>query len=511
MAGIKNDVLFSLNADFSRAGAHTASESNGLVANAEMWIGDTALNAGGTHINKGTLVSPDNSIIFGYTSPNITAVINSAVIQDFHISPYIVNPFGIVNGASFTTIQSALDAANAAGGGAVYVQPGTYTENLTLFDNVSIIGAAASSLIVGAGSIVIVGVHAPPATGFTSIANCYLQSATHIFSSVAAGSTIILLQNCNTLCTNGFTYNLPNWTGVLGKFNNQDDSVDNGVVNNTGGALVFFESSNIGAGSGQTMVTSGTVHFNEVDIRCPWSAQTGTILDLDTVTFSSTLTLANNSTGTIRWGSFITGGSPAITMSSSAAIRLIGGIIDSSNNPAITGAGAGTFTYSDVSFLSNAAFAGTLTLDTPSWQPYARAIASTDGTKVGTAAFNSAQFTVDANGFVSAISTAFVWNDVSGAFSPLTQNGYFITGTATGTLPASPVQGDTIKFFVDHASQVLTIKAAGTQLIRLGSLVSSAGGTAVSTLQGDSVELVYRAANTTWEAVCGFSGTWVMA
>ena len=87
---------------------------------------------------------------------------------------------------------------------------------------------------------------------------------------------------------------------------------------------------------------------------------------------------------------------------------------------------------------------------------------------------------------------------------------YLITGTATGTLPASPAQGDTIKFFVDHASQVLTIKASGTQIIRFGSLVSSAGGTFVSTLQGDSVELTYRASDTCWCAIAGFTGTWTL-
>lgn len=109
-----------------------------------------------------------------------------------------------------------------------------------------------------------------------------------------------------------------------------------------------------------------------------------------------------------------------------------------------------------------------------------------------------------------AASGVFSWIDTSGSFSPTAGNGYFITGTATANLPASPSQGDTIQFFVDHASQVLTIDAPGTQLIRLGSLVSSAGGTAVSTLQGDSVELVYRASNTCWCAVSGFSGTWVI-
>jgi len=118
---------------------------------------------------------------------------------------------------------------------------------------------------------------------------------------------------------------------------------------------------------------------------------------------------------------------------------------------------------------------------------------------------------VSGNTTISADNGAFTWNDVSGAFSPLESNGYFITGTATGTLPAVPAQGDTIKFLVDHATQVLTIDAPGTQIIRMGTLVSSAGGTAVSTAHGDSVELVYRASNTCWEAVGGIIGTWVLA
>lgn len=110
---------------------------------------------------------------------------------------------------------------------------------------------------------------------------------------------------------------------------------------------------------------------------------------------------------------------------------------------------------------------------------------------------------------ISVTGAGFIWNDISGAFSALVENGYFITGTATGTLPASPAQGDTIKFFVD-TTQFLTIQAPGTQIIRLGSLVTSAGGTFSSTLQGDSVELTYRASDTCWCAIAGFTGTWIL-
>lgn len=140
-----------------------------------------------------------------------------------------------------------------------------------------------------------------------------------------------------------------------------------------------------------------------------------------------------------------------------------------------------------------------------------QALSAADATKIGLSNFDSTSFAVSATGFVTLIGGGFTWTDVSGAFSPLKENGYFVTATATGTLPASPAQGDTIKFFVDSASQFLTIKASGTQLIRFGSLASSAGGTAISTLQGDSVELIYRANDTQWCAIAGFTGTWLMA
>jgi len=103
------------------------------------------------------------------------------------------------------------------------------------------------------------------------------------------------------------------------------------------------------------------------------------------------------------------------------------------------------------------------------------------------------------------------WIDASGALSPTVFKGYFITGTTTATMPASPSQGDTVKFFVDHASQFLTIQAAAGQSIRMGNLVSSVAGSAVSTDQGDSCELVFRSSNSTWEAVTGLVGTWVIS
>jgi hypothetical protein len=93
---------------------------------------------------------------------------------------------------------------------------------------------------------------------------------------------------------------------------------------------------------------------------------------------------------------------------------------------------------------------------------------------------------------------AFPWTDVSGAVSASSNNGYFVIGTCTSTLPAAPSQGDTVKYIVDHASQLLTIQASPGQFIRLGNTVTAAAGTAVSTLRGDAIELVYRSSDLTW-------------
>lgn len=81
MSGFDNDVVFAKNADFTSADNQSVSESNGLITNGQLWIGSTALNAGLTHINVGTLTSPNSSITIGYSSPNITLVANTSVLD----------------------------------------------------------------------------------------------------------------------------------------------------------------------------------------------------------------------------------------------------------------------------------------------------------------------------------------------------------------------------------------------------------------------------------------------
>lgn len=101
------------------------------------------------------------------------------------------------------------------------------------------------------------------------------------------------------------------------------------------------------------------------------------------------------------------------------------------------------------------------------------------------------------------------FTDKSTDFTAVVNNGYFCTAALTATLPAVATQGQIVIIETTTASNVI-IDASGTDVIRMGSTASSAGGTATSSAAGNSVYLVYRSANTSWYSI-STEGTWVLA
>lgn len=441
--------------------------------------------------------------VVGNPGTSTLTIFNTLGAGRFPITPYVVGPVGA---AGYQTIQAGLDAANAAGGGIVYVQPGTYVENLTLYGDTQVVGTPGNSDSGTAGnSTIIQGVHTPPAAGSFVFANVRLESATHIFSSAVAGSASLVLINVFIALTNGFIFNLTNWTGALVVYNLGDGSTNNGVVTNTGGAVCFFVSATLGNGTGQTMVTTGAVNMQEVDLQCPWNAQTGTTIIALYNFYTQTTTLSNNSTGFFNFCRWATGATPAITMSSSGAVSLLHGVINSSNVPAISGAGVGTLSYADLIFLGDTTFAGTLTLAASNWQPYSTA--GNTGTAVrGTSGFDSNDFTVT-DGFVQLTGFAgFDWNEVlvMGPTAMAVNNGYVANnaGLVTLTLPVTAAFGTVIRVAGKGAGGWL-IAQNGGQNIQVGNVSSTigVGGSVASTNAFDAIELLCTTANTTWTAL----------
>lgn len=126
---------------------------------------------------------------------------------------------------------------------------------------------------------------------------------------------------------------------------------------------------------------------------------------------------------------------------------------------------------------------------------------------VGVASFDPADFTVSGAGEVSTIAKPEVWLDEATSFSAVAGDGYFVTGTATASLPVA-TQGNTIKFIVDGAN-LLTIQANTGQKIQLGTAISATAGTAVNTgaVTGSTITLVFRAADSIWFGLSSV-GTW---
>lgn len=341
--------------------------------------------------NSGGAVGPDgaaNVNIVGSGTINVVGNpgTNTLTITDTGggaaISKYIVDADG---SGDYTTIQAALDAANTAALPAtVVVRPGTYTENLTLYDQIDIYGNIQSG-------VTIIGVHTPPASGRVAFQDLTLQSATDIFNSAAAGTTDITVEDCLVNITNGYLFNLLNWTGALAINSCANNGTNDGFINNTGGSSIAISDSSVGAGTGNTFVMSnGIVEIVNSEISCPGTFGGTASISVDgNVLFRQTMTTADTATVSILNSSFSTGATASINHGSSNALTLSEVSINSSNNPVISG--TGPIVFGNVSYLDGKNIAAGIT------QNYAAAIDRITPYVVGsTGNFSTIQAALDA-------------------------------------------------------------------------------------------------------------------
>lgn len=274
------------------------------------------------------------------------------------ISKYIVDANG---DTPYTTIQSALDAANTAGvATAIYVRAGAYTEDLTLYDGIDLWGAIG---VADTETCKIIGTHTPPAAGTFTVRNIFLESATDIFNSAVAGTSELIIMDCGVNITNGYTFNVPNWTGSIVAFDvGEIPSTNDGWINNTGGAFVFMTNITMGAGTGNTCIISGDSEFYNVHIQCPITFQsTGTADISGGCWFDETITTAATATVNIANSLIKTGANQAVAHGSANGLSLSNVTVDSANATPIGGAGAGALDIGSIDFVQNSAIAGTVT------------------------------------------------------------------------------------------------------------------------------------------------------
>lgn len=268
---------------------------------------------------------------------------------------YIVSPVG-----PYQTIQSAIDAvvAEATQPQTIYIFPGTYTENLTLYDGVNLLGSNEMEVYID-------GVHTPPVAGSIQFDSIKFISATDVILDAGANACDIKFYNCVfDLTASGYVLNMDIATGyfVIESCTEYAGSVDNGIIYNTGGAVLDILDSSIGTGTTGATI-SGVTRLNNNRIYCPLSFVNGATARFDSDVIDGMITLNNNSTTYIYNSSLVsTGGLACITTSLVGdTVVLSNTAIDTVAADAIAGA-AGTIEVGEGVFINDDSIAATLTV-----------------------------------------------------------------------------------------------------------------------------------------------------
>jgi hypothetical protein len=365
-------------------------------------------------------------------------------------SRYVVD--NVTAGSPFQTIQSAINAAVADGGSAeIWVRQGTYTENLTLYDGINIEGAEQTISII-------IGTHVPPVAGSCRFTRVKLQSATHIFSSAAAGTCLLSCLRCQFALTNGYVYNLANWTGELRMRWCTDYSTHNGLVYNTGGSIITINHSLVGKGTTSVFTANGNVFMFSVYCEAPLLFNgTGTSILEGGSVFEGNISTANTHLLRIAQCRLSTGAVQAITHDSATTLVLDSTIVNTSNAVAI--GGTGTVKEIMVAFPTTSAIAATITesldgvtrtaemwannitrMDDSGFYSWAAAGPYFDDTTLGTF-----KLLVGGTGYIKNKRVTWVAQNITGLTAG---NCYWIYIDSTGTIQKASTRTDAL--FIDN-------------------------------------------------------------
>lgn len=275
---------------------------------------------------------------------------------DLHVARYIVSAGGITDGANYTTIATAYAAAVSAGAPqTVFIQPGTYTENITLTAGINLAAFQADALTP---NVTINGMLTATFAGTVSISGICLQTNSNFALSVTgSAATLVELQGCFVYALNNNAIHFTSSSGAskIELRNCKGDFGNTGIgfLTFSGvGALKIFGGAyenNAASSTVSTVSGGGTLNINNAFIFFPITTSgTSNVAIINCEVFSP---LIINGNGAQILCSYISGGADsAITVSGSAALDLYECTIDSSNTNAITG--SGTIRYGGISFSS---------------------------------------------------------------------------------------------------------------------------------------------------------------
>lgn len=324
---------------------------------------------------------------------------------------------------TFSTIQAAINAA--VSGQTIFIRAGTYTENLTLKAGVSLTSFNTASFDPG---VTIVGNHTYTGAGSCSISGIILQTnnAGNAITVSGSSASVLNLFNCRIEATDdgGITYSSSSSSSRVYLYNCRgrcQTTGDRFFTHSSAGLMLLMDCeiggtsttastqsagslTIIGSNFSQAITTSSTAAFSMYQ----------SVVEMGTLN-TTFATIGGSGSNQIIQSFIATGTAAAISISSSATLMCL--VISSTNSTAVI-TGAGSVTYSDISFSNTGNIINTTT-KTGGLLPGSRNTAPTTGylgeqVRATVASGSAVAMTLSTATNITSISlTAGVW-DVSG-------------------------------------------------------------------------------------------------
>jgi hypothetical protein len=333
----------------------TASPSTGAVV-------VSGVNATTTTVGVASFNSADFTVTSGAVS------LTTSLANRFPITPFVVGPVGQ---AGYQTVAAGVAAAVAAGGAqVVWLQPGTYAENITLPAGIHITGSLGNNLnptatidgtvtysAAGTAALSSIGLLTNgtfciavtgSAASILNVTNCYINclSSTGISFTSSSSSAQLVLKDCdgNIILSTASLFSMSS-PGTLRIARCKFTNTGNSTTANTVSAGTFNKEYNILnlplSISGSAVVNA---EYNQVD---------SSAINLTGVTLSGTCTYNG------RYNSYLCGSASCISVGAGCTFNSSDSVFNCTATNAIAGAGSAVLGCS--TFIGSAGIQNTLT------------------------------------------------------------------------------------------------------------------------------------------------------
>lgn len=362
MAGLDNEIHFNRGVRISPTSStqypilQKAATDVGEYNNAGSPEGVVSANVGSTCRDR------TNGVLYIKRTGTGNTGWSATSTTDLHAPKFIVGD--TANGANYSTIAAAIAAASS--GDTVYIQTGTYTENITLVSGVNLAALGSDCAVTNQGSnaasyeanVTILGTVTASYTGRCNLYGIKLQTNGAAAIATSGGvSQQLRLINCFVYANDA--------TGIT--MNNSSGNINfiGCYFRSTGANILFANTANSGiqfsncifglaSGAGDSTHASGGMTIN----NCLCNTFTFSTSSTATFNISNSLfskgartlitTSGTDASNLINNSVFISSTASALSIGSGTTVTMSNCVISSTNTNAITG--AGTLVYSGLTF-----------------------------------------------------------------------------------------------------------------------------------------------------------------